>query len=72
MSYLPAFCADNDIEQAAAVVVGRGSEQVVRLSGQDTAAVLTHQEMDDLIRAVLLSDDEGYTIGSRPIGPARR
>ncbi|MCA1984219.1 hypothetical protein [Nocardioides nematodiphilus] len=66
MSYLPAFCAENGIEQAAAVVVGRGSEQVVRLSGVDTAAVLTYQEMEDLIRAVLLSDDTAYTIGFTP------
>jgi hypothetical protein len=66
MSYLPAFCAENGIERAAAVVVGRGSEQVVRLSGQDTAAVLTYQEMDDLIRAVLLSEEEDYTIGFTP------
>lgn len=66
MSYLPAFCAENGIEQAAAVVAGRGSEQVVRSAGVDVAAVLTYQEMDDLIRAVLLSEDERYTIGFTP------
>lgn len=66
MSYLPAFCAENGIEQAAAVVVGRGCEQVVRLSGHSAAAVLTPQEMDDLIRAVLLSEEDAYTIGFTP------
>jgi hypothetical protein len=66
MSYLPAFCAANDIEHAAAVVVGRGCEQVVRVCGAEAAGVLTHQEMDDLIRAVLLSDAADYTIGFTP------
>ncbi|WGL51907.1 hypothetical protein P5P86_18380 [Nocardioides sp. BP30] len=66
MSYLPAFCAENRIGQAAAVVAGRGSEQVVRTAGVDVAAVLTPQEMDDLIRAVLLDGDDRYTIGFTP------
>lgn len=57
MAFLPAYCAAHGISEVQVVLCGDGCMRVARLFGVDDAMVLERNDMDELVQALVFTDE---------------
>lgn len=58
MSYLPYFLQKQFVEKCVVCVIGRACAQVVKLYGEYEVEVFSQKDMDEVVQAVLYTEDE--------------